>query len=243
MSKRKEKDQINRNQKYSDALDLYLTNINDFKAFAISKSGSELENAFLKTICWCKGLCELYPRNPARLHLVSAWGEVINILALVPLCFYRQSYNSMRLLIEEILAWSFFESHPIEFKTSIKSSDYWVGREEIFKFHKQHTWQNYRNIEKMGIWANINRLYSQLSRYMHAQTFTGDAMVNSFESFKYDAQKVKDLIKLAAELDNSLSKYLGSMYQDAFSQFPPDYQKTIISGWSKNIIADLDLCI
>lgn len=231
------------NDDYISAVKTLSENIGDLERFASSSRGKELEVAFLKTICWCQGLSQVYKSNPAKIHLAGAWSEIVNILALVPLCFYRPSIISLRVVLDEILAWSFYESHPVEFRTSLKDTSYFVRKSEVHDFHKTHSWQEDIALEKLGIWSNMNGLYSELSRYIHAQTIETMSLAESFADIVVDDEKVAVVISLARKTDETIAKFLGSLYQDAFTQFQPELQAEIITGWDKNVIGGLGLTL
>lgn len=226
---------------YLEAVRILSKNIANSEAFASSKEGSQLESGFMKTICWCQGLSKVYKTNPARIHLAGAWSEVVNILALVPLCFYRQSIISMRTILDEVLAWSYYESHPVEFRTSIRDPGYWVGKDYIYEFHRTHSWGKNVQVEGLGLWSNINGLYKELSRFIHAQTHAHMSLVESFDGFVKDIKKIREVIKIAQQTDEAVAKLLGSLYQDDFMQFSPQLQRAIVKGWSKKVINGLDL--
>ncbi|UCC81256.1 MAG: hypothetical protein JSW64_07840 [Candidatus Zixiibacteriota bacterium] len=229
------------NSSYIKAIKKLLDNRIDIEAFAKSQKGLELKNSFTKIICWCKGLSYQYSTNEARIFLAGAWSEVVNILALVPLHFYRQSIISMRIILDQILAWSYYESHPVEFNTSKNNPEYWVGKEKIYEFLRIHFWSGKIEYIKLGIWSEINRLYSELSYFIHASSIAHMSLVESFESYKKDDQKIDEVIRLAKKTDEAVAAFLSSIYQDAFCQFTPELQNAILKYWNKNKIRNLGL--
>jgi len=226
---------------YLHALRVLRANLESFEHFASSAEAAELECAFQKTISWCSGLSSHFANNPARVFLGGLWSEVVNILALVPLCFYRQSLIIMRIMLDHALAFSFYESHSKEFRTASQKQDFWMSRERIHEFHKLHSWDPRLQIESLGVWSNFNALYSDLSRFIHAQGPKKMSLVSCVDDIKPDAEDLKRVCCMAQRTDHVIGMFFASLYQDAFKEFTPDLQRTILKGWNAEITCGLRL--
>ena len=179
--------------------------------------------------------------NPASIHIAGAWSEVVNILALAPFAFYRQSLISMRILLEDVLAFSYYQSHPVEFATSCTDPDYWISKKKMLEFHQRHTWKGKIDVERLGIVADFNRLYSTLSQVIHAQSTANVSIAQSFESFSYDTNQVDRVCSIAENTDDAVSVFLSSVFWGLFPEFPPESQKIIIGGWPSTKVRGLQL--
>lgn len=147
----------------------------------------------------------------------------------------------MRIAIDNVLAWTYYESHPVEFRTSMKNPSYWVTIEDIHQFHIRHSWDERIRIAELGVWSDIKGLYSELSAYVHGQNANTMSLLESFSSFTLDDQQLEDVVRIGARMDEAIAKLLASLYQETFSQFPPDIQKEICKTWNRDLLQGLDL--
>ena len=86
-------------ENYSEAVESLFRKKTELKKFAQSKLSVKLASSFDKTLCWCVGLSGVFKENQARIHLFGVRSEVVNILALLPFYFYRQSLISLRIIL------------------------------------------------------------------------------------------------------------------------------------------------
>ena len=225
---------------YSEAIELLFREKAELQKFAQSKQEVKLPSSFHKTLCWCAGLSEVFKENPARIHLAGVRSEVVNILALLPFYFYRQSLICLRIILDEVLAFSYFESHPKEFKTLLSDSDFYISKKNIYEFHKVHSWGNI-NLEQLHVWGGIESQYKELSRIIHAQTPNHISITTSFHSFKYEKKELDSVIQMVEKNDEAISVFFASIYHEEFNEFTDDFKKTIIKSWDRQFIKNIGL--
>jgi hypothetical protein len=225
---------------YSEAVESLFRKKTELKKFAQSKLSVKLASSFDKTLCWCVGLSGVFKETQARIHLSGIRSEVVNVLALVPFYFYRQSLICLRIILDEVLAFSYFESHPKEFKTLLRDPDFYVSKKNIYEFHKIHSWDNI-NSEQLSAWSRIESQYRELSRIIHAQTPEYISLTTSFQSFKYSEDKMDSVLQMAKKNDEAVSIFFASIYRDEFNEFRPEFKKAIIKSWDSQFIKDIGL--
>jgi hypothetical protein len=225
---------------YSDAVESLFREKAELQAFAQSKQGARLASSFDKTLCWCVGLSQVFADNPAQIHLAGVRSEVVNILALSPLHFYRQSVICLRIILDEVLAFSYFESHPREFATLLRDPDFYVSKKAIFEFHKAHSWRNIVP-QEIDVRSQIELQYRDLSRIIHAQTPKCISLTTSFDSFAYSESETDSVVQMAEKNDEAVAIFLSSVYRDAFNEFTKEFKRSIIKSWSGQLTKALGL--
>lgn len=225
---------------YSAVIDYLYKDKSELHTFAASKEADLLVSSFDKTLCWCNGLNQVFKLNSARIHLLGAASEIVNILALVPFHFYRQGIISLRIILDEVLAFSYFESHPKEFKTLICDADFYISKTYIHDFHRKHSWSRIDNV-KLDVWNGIESQYKELSRIIHAQTPEQISLATSFQSFSHSKAQMNLLIDSARKNDEAVAIFLASIYQNEFNEFTHEFKKAIIKGWKREFIKEIGL--
>ena len=223
---------------YSEAVESLFRKKTELQKFTQSEQAVKLASSFDKTLCWCVGLSQVFKENPARIHLDGVRSEVVNILALLPFYFYRQSLICLRIILDEVLAFSYFESHPKEFKTLLRDPNFYVSKKNICEFHKVHSWDNI-NSKQIDVGSQIELQYRELSRVIHAQTPEYISLTTSFQSFKYSKDKMNSVFQMAKKNDEAVSIFFALIYQDEFNEFIPEFKNAIIKSWNSQFIKDI----
>lgn len=204
--------------------------------FARSAEGRRLEATFLPIITWCTELERLNKANPANFLLAGTYSEIIYICALLPFCFYRSAYMSLRSVIDEVLAYSYYMTHPVELRTACQKEGFYLTKERFWSYHMEHTPDFGKLASATGIATESNQLYSDLSRIVHAQVPDHVCTITAFSDIQFNLQAVRDFLKVQQRTCRMLGVFALIVFRELFRDLTIEAKRTVLRGMSGDLV-------
>jgi hypothetical protein len=118
---------------------------------------------------WTNALRGAEPENAAIPFLMEMQRSSHDVAALLSTALYVPAAAAMRTACETALYYTFFRSHPAELTTLATDSDYFISKQEILDFHKQHSPLYRKAAREFGFPGGLNKWYSSVSAIVHGQ--------------------------------------------------------------------------
>jgi hypothetical protein len=138
-------------------------------AFADSALLAKIENALQRIAQWAAQLESVDHGNPALCFIREAQIAAHQCSALIGLCLYKAAATSARTMVETLLYYTYFRTHPSELTTLVRVEKYYVSKSEILEYHRMHTPKFMELQEIFGLLGNLEAWYSKVSAVIHGQ--------------------------------------------------------------------------
>jgi hypothetical protein len=204
--------------------------------FAKSVEGKHLEATFLPIITWCTELERLNRGNPANFLLAGAYSEIIYICALIPFCFYRSAYMSLRSVIDELLAYSYYMTHPVELRTAVRKEGFYQTKEDFWSYHMEHTSNFGKLATDTGIATECAQIYSDLSKTVHAQVPDHVCTITAFSDIQFSLQAVRDFLKMQDRTCRMLGVFALIVFRELFRDLSIEAKRTVLKGIPSGLV-------
>lgn len=204
--------------------------------FTKSEEGKRLETTFHPIITWCVELERLMRGNPANFLLAGAYSEIIYICALVPFCLYRSAYMSLRSVIDELLGYSYYMTHPVELRTAVRKEGFYLTKENFWSYHMEHTPDFGKLATETGIATECVQIYADLSKTIHAQVPDHVCTITSFSDIQFNLQAVKEFLKMQDRTCRMLRIFSLIVFREFFRDLSMDAKKTVLKGIPKDFV-------
>ena len=180
---------------------------------------------------WSRQIEEADSENPALPFMrdVQICGQ--QTIALGALAMYRPSASAMRALVENVLKYSYFRTHPSELATLGRETGYYVERNDIMEYHAQHTLHFSTCQEAFGLTSLLNTWYKDISGIVHGQIPGRWISGTSLNNIKHDTQYLHALVTKFEE-GETLAHYilLCTVARDLWSGVSHDAKKALLRG-------------
>ncbi len=204
--------------------------------FGKSEEGKRLETTFIPTITWCSELERIQRGNPANFFLAGAYSEIIYICALIPFCFYRSAYMSLRAVIDEVLAYSYYMSHPVELRTAVRKEGVYLTRADFWTYHEQHTPDFGRLANETGIATDCGQVYADLSKTIHAQVPDHVCTITSFADIRFNLNAVKGFLQMQERTCRMLGVFALIVFREFFRDLSVEAKGTVLKGIPGDVV-------
>jgi hypothetical protein len=154
----------------------------------------------LRLALWAKQIEEALRGNQALPFVREMQVSAQQAIALTALALYKPAASAMRALFEAALYFSYFQDHPRELATLLTNDKYYVQKEELLEYHKQHTHAFTENQEQFGLVGRLNQWYARMSRIIHGQIPGGWVHQHSLAGIKPNSQTTKRVVDEFAEV-------------------------------------------
>jgi hypothetical protein len=195
-----------------------------------------LEATFSSVITWCTELDRLNKGNPANFLLAGAYSEIIYICALLPYYFYRSAYMSLRSVIDQMLAYSYYFTHPVELRTALRKEGFYLIKENFWSYHMEHTPDFGKLANTTGIASECKQIYSDLSQFVHAQVPDHVCTITAFSDIKFSKEAVRDFIKMQHRTCRMLKVFALIVFRELFRDLSIEAKRTVLKDISKDHI-------
>ena len=91
------------------------------------------------------------------------------VACLMSLALYKPAAASMRAIVDCVLQYSYFRSHPTELATLARGPDYFVDKKSIVDYHRNHTPEFIDKQHRLGLISRLDSWYSETSAIIHGQ--------------------------------------------------------------------------
>lgn len=215
----------------------------DLRRFAKSAQGSTLIQEFDQIILW-RGFVDLIePELEPRVLCAAAHSKYIELLSLIPFGFEHSSYVCLRTIIDAIIGFTYYRSHPVEWIAVRERGTDWVSRSEILAFHAKYSLGFREFNETFGLIDRMNNTYRELSAYVHCIPPTGVPTITNLKNQAIDENRVDEFLSLFSRAMYELNLLLLFIYwRDLKEMSAPDY-KVIIKGLSAKNLASAGLTL
>jgi len=130
---------------------------------------SQMASGNLRIAIWSKQLEDADKDNPALSFIREMQVAGHSVVALASLGLYKPAAAAMRTTLETAMYYTFFRTHPAELATLARETGFYVGKQDVVEFHKQHT-PGFMDYEKeFGLISKLNKWYGRISAIVHGQ--------------------------------------------------------------------------
>ena len=193
------------NSSYASRVGSFLPARSDLKDFELRPSAGRLLMAFDRLIVWFHLLHGLDDDDEVSVLLTSAHSKIIEIWILMPLGLLHSSYTALRTVVDICTSYTFYRSHPIEWRAVCESRALWEGRGRIIEWHAKYA-RSFKEVNRsFGLAEAINSDYQKLSDYVHAIPVTGLPTLKGIERTCVADKDLDAFVGMAERVDCNLS--------------------------------------
>lgn len=222
---------------YATRLGTFLPTQDDLDEFEIRPSAGRLLGAFDRLVIWFNLLYRLHRDDDVSVLLASAHSKVIEIWILVPLGLLHSSYTALRTLVDICTSYTFYRSHPIEWRAVCNSRASWEGRGRIVEWHVNFS-PTFKEVNKsFGLIDALTKDYRRLSDYVHAIPVTGLPTLKGIERTNVTEDNLEAFIEAAESVDANLNLLLLSVAYSEATSLSQDEYRTITKGINRSKLA------
>ena len=210
---------------YPSRLREFFPSDQDIKEFTENSISESLLGAFDRMTTWFKLLYDIRSGEQTVVLLSAAHSKIIEIWILVPLGLLHSAYTALRTIVDICTSYTFYNSHPIEWKAVCENRVRWEGRADIIEWNINFT-PTCREVNKgFGLAENLDRNYRELSAYVHGIPVSGLPSLRGIEKPSLNPKDIEEFVRLAHETDESLNLlFLSVFHQDLASLSTVDYR-------------------
>lgn len=190
----------------------------ELDTFAKTPSSARLLEAFRRLTRWFRLLHDLRVEDETSILLSSAHSKVIEIWVLIPLHLIHSSYTSLRTIVDICTSYTFYYSHPIEWRAVCEGRSPWLSRARINKWHLSYTPAFKGLNDNFGLVNALNDDYQKLSSYVHSIPLAGLPSLRSIDRTSVSQSNLESFIEMAERIDYNLSLlFLAVAYRETAS--------------------------
>lgn len=144
-------------------------NANTAQLLANGSAVARLKSANMRIAVWAKQLEAVDKTNPALSFVREMQTAGHQIAVLIGLALYKPAAASMRNMVEAALYYTFFRSHPMELATLVRDSSYFMDKQDVIEYLKEHSPRFLELQEKLGLLSRLQDWYGNISGVIHGQ--------------------------------------------------------------------------
>ena len=228
---------------YANRLSCFLPTEDEISCFAGDDSANRLLGSFNRITAWFRLIHSLKGNEETSVLLASAHSKVIEIWVLIPLGLLHSSYMSLRTIVDICTSYTFYRTHPVEWRAVCVGRASWEGRSNIVEWHLRHT-PSFREMNShFGLANLLQDDYEKLSSYVHGVPVTGLPTLRAIERTRIDQSDLDVFLDVAEKVDRDLNfLFLAVCHEDLSSLAPRDF-RTIVSGISRSDLKDAGITL
>ncbi len=228
---------------YASRVGSFLPTQSDLDDYVLRPPANRLLKAFDRSVTWFRHLHGLYGAEEVSVLLASAHSKVIEIWILMPLGLLHSSYTALRTIVDISTSYTFYRSHPVEWRAVCEGHASWEGRARIIDWHVSYT-RSFREVNRLfGLSDALTKDYQKLSSYVHAIPVTGLPTLKGIDRPSVTDKDLNAFGEMAEGVDCNLSLlFLSVMYRDISSLSPEDF-RTIMRGISRQKLAEAGIIL
>jgi hypothetical protein len=165
-----------------------------------------------------------------------------HVAVLIALSLYKPAAGSIRAVLETALYYSYFRTHHAELETLARRTGYYIGKQDVVEFHKQHTNDFNKNQQALGFLVRLEKWYGQISSLVHGQvpgTWIEHKSVGEIKPIKVTQDLAVQAFVESVELVHRL--FLCTVGKQLWDSFTPVAKKQLLAGLHGNIKKSLRL--
>lgn len=215
---------------YSTSLSSFLPTTRQLEKRAERASVIEFLDALARTTTWIKFLYDLRPTDATSVLLAAAHSKIIELQILVPLGLIHSSYMALRTVVDICTSYTFYYSHPIEWRAICEGRSSWESRATIIEWHVRYT-QTFRQVNSsFGLVELLRRDYQTLSSYVHGVPIGGLPNLTGIERISLADSDVNSFTAVAEMVDQNINMLLLSVFHSDVQSMSRKDLKTVTKG-------------
>ncbi len=228
---------------YASRVASFLPDQGDLDRFESRPPAKRLLKSFDRLRVWFHLLYVPEGGDEVASLLASAHSKVIEIWILMPLGLIHSSYAALRTIVDICTSYSFYSSHPIEWRAVCDGRAQWEGRQRIVDWHVKHTRHFSEINSQFGLVEALACDYRKLSNYVHAIPVAGLPTLKSIDRTELSNADLVRFVEVAESVDYNLSLlFLGIAHSRVSSLSRKDY-KTVIKGLDRSKLAKAGIAL
>lgn len=153
------------------------------------------------------------------------------VACLISLALYKPAAASMRAIVDCVLHYSYFRSHPAELATLARRPDYFVDKKTIIDYHRNHTRDFIDKQHTLGVISRLDFWYSEISAIIHGQVPGKWVTHLSLKDIEFDGDVCELGILRFEETGDIVNRFLLSTVAEAFwFRFTKDGKQEFLKG-------------
>ncbi len=209
----------------------------DVASFAREPSFVRYLDAFKRVPIWCHFLRQIYADEDTSVLLSAANSKIIESSVLLPISLLHCAYVSLRTALDICVSYTFYKSHPVEWRAICTNRGTWLNRSEIFGWHSKYTAEFKPMNGQFGFANSLESTYRELSAYVHGIPVGGLPTLKRIEKSRIPNHQLIALVELAEKMDRDLSLlFLTVFHSDAVVLSHRDL-RTIFRGIDRTKLA------
>lgn len=214
--------------RYSSRVAGFLPTKEELDTFAHTPASDRLLEAFRRLTRWFRLLHDLREEDETSILLSSAHSKVIEIWVLIPLHLIHSSYTSLRTIVDICTSYTFYHSHPIEWRAVCEGRSPWLSRARINEWHLSYTPAFKGLNDSLGLVNALNDDYQRLSSYVHSIPLSGLPSLKSIDRTSMSQPNLESFIEMAERVDYNLSLlFLAVAHQETASLSQDDFREIL----------------
>lgn len=186
-------------------------------------------------LLWLDYLQSSVSGGSADEFLDGTQGAIQETAGCLSLGLVRPAIFSIRAEVDLLLAWIYFNDHPVEWAFSKATHENYPLRAEVLKYLRNYN-QNFN--DRFQLLAkhktrSTEDPYGLLSVHVHGSTTMAMPATGNLETLVKPEDACKECVQLQAEVSEYLTDVLAAWYADRWADFPPDIMKAIESRLNK----------
>ena len=224
-------------KEYATRIGTFLPTQQDLDDFAKGSLTLRLLQTFNRMTIWFKLFHDLRTNHEPSVLIAAAHSKVVEIWILVPLGLLHSSYTALRTIVDICTSYTFYYSHPMEWRSVCDNQADWESRAAIIEWHLHFT-PGFRELQRsLGLRDALDRDYQELSSYVHGIPVAGLPTLKGIDRTSISDVDLEKFIQVAEKVDSNLNRlYLGVFHQDLPSLSTDNY-RTITSGVDRRKLA------
>jgi hypothetical protein len=215
-------------------------NVDAFLADANASQAVAAAN--LRLAIWSHQLEMADAENPALSFVREMQIAGQHVAVLIALSLYKPAAGSIRAVVETALYYSYFRLHRAELETLVRGTGFYILKQDVVEFHKQHTVDFNSTQQALGFLTRLDKWYGQISSLVHGQVPGAWIEHKSVAEIKH-IKGTQDLAVQAfvesVELVHRL--FLCTVGKQLWDAFTPSAKKQLLAGLHGNIKKSLRL--
>lgn len=193
---------------------------------------------------WHRAMRDVEPEVPAISFLAEAQIQSHYIATLIPLAMYKSAAAAMRTIVESVLYYTYFRTHPVELASLVRVDDYHATKGEILDYHKMHSVHFPARQQAWGAVSLLNSWYSKISAVIHGQLPGKWVSHTDLAGLKpHGPTRDEALVEFESAVDISGRVLLCTMDTERWNAIERETRIALLKGVPGNIKALLDLPI
>ncbi len=191
----------------------------------------KIEACNTRLAIWSRQLENAEKGNPSLSFIREMQIAGHHFAALVSLALYNPAAATVRTIVETALYYTYFRTHPQELATLVRDENYYIDKQSIVNYHKQHSNNFIKYQSCFDLIGKLNSWYSKISAVIHGQIpgtwITHQALVD-LKHKESDLNAIIETFEESEEIVHHL--FLCTVGVELWVSFSPTSKRKLIKG-------------